>query len=437
MKSDLFKIHFSAKKRGCALESILLVSWLLAMGMVDVGRARNVDIIDFSEVTPRGETLSEFWHGTGIDHNGIVYVAIGNGKERSGLPGDVLIFSYDTKSGEKRFLNSVRQILREEKNLGPNEHWPHAEGVAKVHSDIFEHNGKMYFSTHDHHSLENIEKHRGGHFISYDLATGKFNDLSKNDSRGISIVHEGIIAMNILREEDKLVGWTFPNGNVLLHDLNTGRTTKYGRGLPENQRSNVGRVVIATNQGDVFAAYAYGAAPDYLFKLDRKAGRLVPTDSRFSNGFFVGMAVASGGKTIYLANTIGLLYRFNVRAEKLEDLGSILTKERVARGETVRRLGNLTLSRDERKLFTIPRTTSSGDGALHLYEYEIQSGKKTELGDLSSVLRGSNSSGNGLMDGSGYMYLPFSIRSNRANENRSSGLVRIDVRDRVRASIVP
>lgn len=404
---------------------------------MEVLQARPVNLITFSDVKPAGETLNRVWHGIGMDHDQKIYVAIGNGKEKRGVPGDVLIFAYDTKSGRKQFLKSVRQILREEENLGPNQHWPDEEGVAKVHSDIFEYNGKMYFSTHDHHSSKSIEKHRGGHFISYDLATGKFTDLSKSDPKGVSVVNEGIIAMNILPQEHKLVGWTFPLGHVLLYDLLTGKTTKYGRGLAENQRSNVARVVITTKKGDVFAAYTGRNVPKYLFKLDRKLGRLKPTTNRFYQGFFEGLAATSDGNTVYLADLNGQLYSLDVNTEQLKALGSILPPENVARGESVSRLMNLTLSRDERKLFTIPRKMTQGEGAYHLYEYDIESGEKKDIGDLSSVLKRSSPTGNGVMDEKGFMYISFDKVGTGATGNRHAGIVQVDVSDQVQPTVNP
>ncbi|MBI2996947.1 MAG: hypothetical protein HYY46_00600 [Deltaproteobacteria bacterium] len=361
-----------------------------------------------------------------MDRNKKLYVAIGNGDETRGGVGDVLIFEYDTRSGKKRFLNSVRQILKEAGNLGPNNDWPHEEGVAKVHSEIIEYNGKMYFSTHDYHSSKNVEKHRGGHFISYDPATGKFADLSKSDPGGVAVANEGIIAINILRQEQKLVGWTFPYGHVLLHDLRDGKTTRYGRGLMPGQKSNVARVVIATRKGDVFAAYSQADAPNYLFKLDRKLGKLIPTTARFRKGFFVGLAESSDGNIIYLADVEGYLYVFHVESETLNDLGSILPPERT--GQVVRRLGSLAYSGAEQKLFTIPYWVTKGNGAYHLYEYDIKSRARKEIADFSSVLKGSTITGNGVIDEKGFMY--FSFYSAAEAGRFHSGVVQIDVSGR-------
>jgi len=405
---------------------LAFLSSILVAAQLQLAAAGSIKLISFDDIAPAGQRLGPFWHGVGMDRNKKLYVAIGNGDETRGGVGDVLIFEYDTRSGKKRFLNSVRQILKEAGNLGPNNDWPHEEGVAKVHSEIIEYNGKMYFSTHDYHSSQNVEKHRGGHFISYDPATGKFADLSKSDPGGVAVANEGIIAINILRQEQKLVGWTFPYGHVLLHDLRDGKTTKYGRGLMPGQKSNVARVVIATRKGDVFAAYSQGDAPNYLFKLDRKLGKLIPTTARFRKGFFEGLAESSDGNIIYLADLEGYLYAFHVESETLNDLGSILPLERT--GQDVRRLGSLVYSGAEQKLFTIPYRVTRGNGAYRLYEYDIKSRAKKEIADFSSVLKGSTLTGNGVLDEKGFMYVSFYSEAEAGRFH--SGVVQIDVSDR-------
>jgi outer membrane protein assembly factor BamB len=390
----------------------------------------SVKLIEFKEVTPGPMPVPRLWHGIGMDHNGKIYVGIGNGMEDQGKPGDVFIFEYDPISGRKRFLKSVRQILADEGNLGPNEHWPKDESVAKIHSEFLEYNGKMYFSTHDWHSRKFKDNHRGGHFLSLDLKDGTFTDLSKTDPLGISVVSDGIIGMNILRKQRRLVGWTFPNGQSLVHDLKTHKTKSFGRGLPEGMWTNVSRVIITTESGGVYASYSKDEdvpGNDLLYKLNWQTEKLEPSDQLIpSRGKFEGIAETSDEKTIFLADTDGMLYTFDAEAEKLRDLGSVLTDERVARGESVELLYNMALSPDERKLFTIPHAVSRGDGPYHLYEYDIENGKKTDLGDFSKKLHKCTPSGNGVFDDNGRYYISF-----YCDGKKRAGILRVDVSHRV------
>lgn len=391
---------------------------------------RSVKLIGFEEVTPGPMPVPRLWRAIGMDHNGTIYVGIGNGEEKRGNPGDVFIFEYDPVSESKHLLKSVRQILADEGNLGPNEHWPKDESVAKIRSEFLEYNGKMYFSTHDWHGRKFKDNHRGGHFLSLDLNDGRFTDLSKADPLGVSVVSDGIIGMNILRKRRKIVGWTSPNGQLLVHDLNTHKTKNLGRGLPEGVWPEVSRVIITTESGQIYASYSKdedGDGNDRLYKLNWEKETLEPTDQVIpSRGKFEGIAETSDEKTIFLADTDGTLYSFDVEAEKLCELGSILTDERVARGESVELLFNMTMSPDERKLFTIPHAVSKGDGAYHLYEYDVENGKKTDLGDFSSKLHKCTPTGNGVFDLKRRYYIAF-----HRDGKKRAGILRVDVSHRV------
>jgi hypothetical protein len=387
-------------------------------------------LISFEQVRPAGRPLDRFWHGLGMDAQRRVYVAIGTGEEMHGRPGDVLIFRYDTRLGTKEYLSSVREVLAQEGNLGPNEHWPRDESVAKVHSDIFELDGRMYFSTHDWHVFDSISAHRGGHFIEYDPAADRFTDLSKNLPLGVSVVGEGIIAMNVLEGQKKLVGWTFPFGSVLVHDLGTGRTTRYPGAELDSGWVNVSRVVITTQSGGVFASYERDPrVPEsqVLYKLDWANERLEPTGIQLTgSGWFEGRAETADGRTIYLADRRGYLFAFDTEEEKMRDLGPVLPPHRVAAGERVRSLHNLALSPDETKLFTIPRGTRGGTLGYHLLEHDLVTGETTDLGDFGRLLKGSTPTGNGVFDEQGRYYLSYYF----GKKNRS-GILQVDVRERL------
>jgi len=403
------------------------------LGMRLRARSSRAGLIPFSDVKPSGSRLAWLWHGLGMDDQKNIYIAIGNGQEMHRKPGDVLIFQYDTKTGQKRYLDSVRGILAAENNLGPNEHWPWEEGVAKVHSDIIQHNGKMYFSTHDLHHAKNLKKHRGGHFVSFELSTRKFKNLSLSNPLGVAVEHEGIIALNVLQRENLLVGWTYPFGHVLLHDLETGETTKCASGFTGNDLTNIARVIVTTIKGSVFASYSGPGAPDCFFKLNREQERLLPTKYRHAMGFIEGMAQTSDGRTIFLADTNGELYSLDTDTEVFTRLGSILPHDRQRRGERVMQLRNLTMSCNEQKLFTIPTQVSGGSGAWHLYEYVIATGEKSAVANLRGVLKNSMLTGNGVMDEAGYFYLSCYFGSDAKMYRRYgglSGLARIDVSDR-------
>jgi hypothetical protein len=389
-----------------------------------------IRFISFNDVKPPGFALGHFWDGIGRDSTGRVYVAISAGEERDSGVRDVLLFEYDPRSDRRRFLNSVREILSNADNLGPNEHWPRVESVAKVHSAILEHDGRLYFSTHDWYRFDGLDNHRGGHFLSYDPTGGSFSNPSRSDPGGVAVAGEGIIALGVLRDRNELVGWTFPYGNVLLHDLTNGRTIEYASGLPREPRPDVSRVVIATRTGEVYAAYQRDPdvpESDRLFRLDRQKGRLVPTSQRFGEDRRLeALQETENGDTFYLAGLRGSLHAFDVVNERLSWLGSVLPAEREARGESVRELYNLALSPNERLLFSIPTRTSDGNGAHRVYEYDLVTGARTEIGDCRSLLAGSTPTGSAVFDRRGRYYL-----SVFWEESGRSGLLQVDVSHRL------
>ena len=78
-----------------------------------------------------------------------------------------------------------------------------AVAQGKIHCNFVEHSGKLYFATHTgfYAIINDMEKmgppppgwkpYQGGHFLSYDMATGKFEDLATAPGG------EGIITMNM------------------------------------------------------------------------------------------------------------------------------------------------------------------------------------------------------------------------------------------------
>jgi len=75
-------------------------------------------LISFDDLKPAGTSLDECWGGIGMDRRGNVYIGI---SDRYGEgPDDALIFRYNTRTGERKYLTSLRAISASKGNLGPN-----------------------------------------------------------------------------------------------------------------------------------------------------------------------------------------------------------------------------------------------------------------------------------------------------------------------------
>jgi len=105
---------------------------------------------------------------------------------------------------------------------------------GKSHVNFVETNGKLYFSTHvDWYSVQGelemmappppgYKPYPGGHFLSYDMHSGQFENLGKAPEG------QGIIAMNMDTQRGRLYGLTWPSGYFLRYDLKSRELRNLG-----------------------------------------------------------------------------------------------------------------------------------------------------------------------------------------------------------------
>jgi len=152
---------------------------------------------------------------------------------------------------------------------------------GKSHVNFVESGGKLYFATHvGYYSIiDGMEKigvppagykpYPGGHFLAYDLATGRFADL------GIAPGGEGILTMNMDTRRGRLYGLTWPNGSFLRLDLRTGNLKNLGMHAQqgENGRGATYRTLcrsfaVDPNDGSVYFSNGDGAILRYRYDTD-------------------------------------------------------------------------------------------------------------------------------------------------------------------------
>ncbi|MCP4454588.1 MAG: hypothetical protein GY809_24280, partial [Planctomycetes bacterium] len=149
---------------------------------------------------------------------------------------------------------------------------------GKSHVNFVESKGKLYFATHiGYYSLiDGMEKigippagykpYPGGHFLSYDMTTGHFQDLA------MAPHGEGILSMTMDTRRGRLYGLTWPTGHFIRYDLATKDMKDFGpvsrkgeNGKGDQYRticrslvvdSQDGSVFYTTGDGDIFA-YRY------------------------------------------------------------------------------------------------------------------------------------------------------------------------------------
>ena len=147
---------------------------------------------------------------------------------------------------------------------------------GKSHVNFYERDGKLYFATHvgfyemingseclPVNAPEGYKLYPGGHILSYDIATGEFEDLA------IAPEGEGIITMALDKERGQIYGITWPTGYFIHYDMNTHKLKNLGlisekgeAGVPgEDYRvlcrsmfidDKNGNVYYSTSEGDIF-----------------------------------------------------------------------------------------------------------------------------------------------------------------------------------------
>jgi len=148
---------------------------------------------------------------------------------------------------------------------------------GKSHCEFYERKGKLFFSTHGgyYNIIDGMERiadpppegyklYPGGHFLSYDLSTGKFEDL------GIAHKGEGIVTMTMDTLRNQIYAITWPKGHFIHYNLNTNQLKNLGQisGDGEAGQKGVdyrvlcrsllinpsdGTVYYSTSEGDIFS----------------------------------------------------------------------------------------------------------------------------------------------------------------------------------------
>jgi len=156
--------------------------------------------------------------------DGKIYYAL------SSQPYDVAgqVHVYDPQTDKTQFLADLTEIC------GEKDKKVIAQG--KSHARFYESDGKLYFSTHVGYyeminGMENLpvnppapgyKLYPGGHFLSYDLATGEFEDL------GIAPHGEGVLTMTMDTERKQIYAITWPKGYFIHFDVNIGKSYDLG-----------------------------------------------------------------------------------------------------------------------------------------------------------------------------------------------------------------
>lgn len=155
---------------------------------------------------------------------------------------------------------------------------------GKSHVNFIEKDGKLFFSTHiGYYSIvdgmeeigipsEGYLPYPGGHLLSYDVTTRKFEDYAIVPHR------EGVLTMNMDTRRNIIYGITWPSGYFFKYEVDRNIMTDYGRISMDGENGKGGRyrslcrsIVIDPDNGNAYFTVSEGT----IFYYDPNTNQIV------------------------------------------------------------------------------------------------------------------------------------------------------------------
>ncbi|MFL7868876.1 MAG: hypothetical protein AB8I58_08615, partial [Anaerolineales bacterium] len=336
--------------------------------------------VSFDDLAPRGTNLKECWDAMGMDDQGRVY--IGFTSSRSDGRDDFSVFRYDPKTNERLFLGTFLDIVAAAGNSQTG------ENIPKGHTRMIYANGRMYMGSQSFHDLkmeiDSLPNYRGSHLFAFDIINSLWKDLSAALSGGVLTQHEGLISLNILPQENLLVGLAHPSSDIVIYDYLAEQLVKIVPGIPWKLGNPLSRESIVAPSGNIYT-YRGTEPPSQqnethsVWVYNLHSGEMRDTGFQMTKGFWVGQTQKRDGSKIYINTIGGELYEFDVPTETFKDLGYELPK---GDKRSINYTYSLTLSPDETRLYyvlSIIQRPGGGEGngsggSGELYYYDLATG---------------------------------------------------------------
>ncbi len=357
------------------------------------------------------------YNGISAASDGRIYYALSTDKEDVAAQ----MYAYDPATGKITHLADLTEASGEKGRP--------VIAQGKVHVNFWESAGKLYFATHiGYYTMrDGMEKpgvprpgrepYPGGHFLSYDMASRRFERLAT------APFGEGILAMTMVSKRQRLYGLTWPTGYFLRYDIqkrelkNLGAVSGKGEdGKGPEYRTLCRSLVVDPTDGSAYLTTADGAI--LRLRPDGDALEVVRADDMKKDYFGLYDPSSAGHmgynwrQTFWYApermvygvhGNSGYLFRFDPRAEKVEVLERITSQPSQRAGMfdqfSYGYLG-FTLGPDGRTLYYLTggpifvggrrvagkastaMGESKGQENLHLITYEIPTGKYADHGPI-------------------------------------------------------
>jgi hypothetical protein len=209
------------------------------------------------------------YNGMGVGSDGKIYYVLSSQSHEIGGQ----MFRYDPAADKIELMGDMTEAC------GEKDARTIVQG--KVHVNFVERQGKLYFATHvGYYSIiDGMEKigippegwkpYPGGHFLAFDTASRKFEDLAKAPHG------EGILSMTMDKGRGRLYGLTWPTGYFLRYDLakrdlkDLGPISRQGEnGKGDNYRTLCRSLVVDPHDGSVYLTNGDGDILRYRYDRD-------------------------------------------------------------------------------------------------------------------------------------------------------------------------
>lgn len=277
------------------------------------------------------------YNGMGTGSDGKIYYVLSS--EKHDVAGQM--YSFDPASSKLAHLGDLTEACGEKDMKVISQ--------GKSHVNFVESGGKLYFATHIgfYSIIDGMEKmgvpppgwkeYRGGHLLSYDMSSGKFESLA------LAPNGEGILTFNMDVERGRLYGLTWPAGRFIRFDLAKREMKDLGgffregeNGKGDKYRTICRSLAVDPRDGSVY--FTTGEGTILRYRLERDAVDVAPGDD-MKKDYFGLYDPSSAGHMAYnwrqvvwrpadamfygVHGNSGYLFRFDPKAERVEVMDRI------------------------------------------------------------------------------------------------------------------
>ena len=326
-----------------------------------------------------------------MDGHWAALLAASDGKVYAGLAyhgGDGHLVYYDSKTDRVVDVGNLTELTGESQlKRGPQ---------SKIHAKFGEgKDGRIYYGTHagnwyNYSRFATKEGYPGADWMAFDPKSGRVEDF------GLGVPNEGVNTGAYDPLFNRIYGLTHPRGHFVYYDVPKRKAVDKGR---INNWESICRTLGIDDEGKVYGSFGEGQ----LFQYDPRTDAIKELDVRLPirpKGISLGRdyeksetawrTVVWDAKTLQfygVDESATILFSFNPRSGEVKKLGQLAIPRFEERRDVPFATLTLTLGHN-RKLYygaagrEFDYGGSAGLATAHLITYDVESGKREDLGEM-------------------------------------------------------